>query len=136
MILVPAFMACTSNDGANAEQRKLEYAEYIDDPTSIEFDSKNFNFGETVDGDMVRHTYKFTNTGDRNLVLINVTGSCGCTVPENWPKYPIEPGGEGEIEVVFNSKSRVGNVTKNIRVEANTHPSLTTLTLRGKVLND
>jgi hypothetical protein len=133
-ILMSLFIiGCTSNEGANVEERKLEYAEYIDDPTTVEFEHSEFDFGEAVDGDMVRHTYKFTNTGDKNLVLINVTGSCGCTVPESWPKHPIAPGETGEIEVVFNSNNRVGNVRKNIRVEANTNPSLTVLTLTGKV---
>jgi hypothetical protein len=136
LLFAPLVIACTSNAGANAEERKLEYAEYIDDPTEITFEKLEHDFGKAVDGDMVRYTYKFTNTGDKNLVLINVTGSCGCTVPEDWPKHPIAPGEKGEIEVVFNSKSRVGNVRKNVRVEANTNPSLTVLTLTGKVLDD
>lgn len=125
--------SCTSNEGANAEERKVEYAAYIDAPTTIKFEEMAYDFGEATDGDMVRHTYKFTNSGENNLVLIDVKGSCGCTVPENWPKHPIEPGASGEIEVVFNSNNRVGHVRKNIRVEANTNPTVTTLTLTGKV---
>ena len=136
MLISPLFIGCTSNEGANAEERKLEYAEYIDDPTEMTFEKPEHDFGTATDGDMVRHTYKFKNTGERNLVLINVTGSCGCTVPEDWPKHPIAPGESGEIEVVFNSKGRVGNVRKNVRVEANTNPSLTVLTLTGKVVEE
>ncbi|MCG8574116.1 MAG: DUF1573 domain-containing protein [Flavobacteriales bacterium] len=126
-------LACTSNEAVNAEERKVEYAEYIDDPTTISFEQSEYDFGTATDGDMVRHTFKFTNSGDKNLILIDVTGSCGCTVPESWPQHPIAPGEGGEIEVVFNSNNRVGNVRKNIRVEANTDPTLTTLTLTGKV---
>lgn len=48
-------------------------------------------------------------------------------------KNPIEPGGTGEIKVVFDSQDRIGNVRKNVRVEANTNPSLSELTLTGVV---
>lgn len=130
---VLAMMSCTSSDAETAEERKLEYAEYIDAPTTITFDNMSHDFGDAIDGDMIRHTFKFENTGENNLVLLDVKGTCGCTVPENWPKHPIEPGESGEIEVVFNSNNKVGHVKKNIRVEANTNPTVTTLTLTGKV---
>lgn len=126
-------MACTSNENNNVEDAKIEYAEYIDNPTTVKFEEYGYDFGEVVDGDMVHHTFKFTNTGDQNLVLIDVKGSCGCTVPEDWPKHPIAPGETGEIKVVFNSKNRVGNALKNVRVEANTDPTVTTLTISGVV---
>lgn len=125
--------ACTSDSNADAEERKLEYAEYIDNPTEITYTETHYDFGTVTEGEQVRHTYEFTNAGDQNLVLINVTGSCGCTVPEDWPKQPIAPGEKGEIKVVFDSEGRVGNVRKNVRVEANTNPTLTTVELTGVV---
>lgn len=126
-------VACTTNHNADEEQRRTDFAEYIDDPTEISFDKMEYDFGTVKEGDQVRHTYKFKNTGDKNLILINVKGSCGCTVPEDWPKDPIPPGETGEIKVVFDSQGRVGNVKKNVRVEANTNPSLSLLTLSGTV---
>lgn len=128
-----ALIACTGDSGIDEEQRKVDYAEYIDDPTEISFEQMDYDFGTVKEGDQVKHTYKFKNTGDKSLILINVKGSCGCTVPEDWPKNPIEPGGTGEIKVVFDSQDRVGNVRKNVRVEANTNPSLSILTLSGVV---
>ena len=127
------FVACTSQGNVNAEERKIEFAEFIDNPTEISFEKMSFDFGTVKDGDMVHHTFKFKNTGDKNLILINVTGSCGCTVPEDWPKHPIAPGETGEIKVVFNSSGRVGNVKKNVSVEANTNPTLSVLNLSGVV---
>lgn len=125
--------ACTSQENLNVEERKIEFAEFIDNPTEISFEKMSFDFGTVKDGDMVHHTFKFKNTGDKNLILINVTGSCGCTVPEDWPKHPIAPGETGEIKVVFNSSGRVGNVKKNVSVEANTNPTLSVLNLSGIV---
>lgn len=133
-LIVPLFVAsCISNDGANEEERRVDYAEFIDDPTEISFEEMEYDFGTVKEGKQVKHTFKFKNTGDKTLILINVKGSCGCTVPEDWPKNPIEPGGTGEIKVVFDSQDRVGNVRKNVRVEANTNPSMSILTLIGVV---
>lgn len=129
-----ALSACTSGAGENAEERKADYAEYVDLPTSIEFDEGTYNFGEVIDGEMVKHTFHFTNTGDENLVLFDVKTSCGCTVPENWPKQPIPPGEGGDIKVIFNSHDKVGKVNKSIRVEANTNPTVTSVFLTGEVL--
>lgn len=125
--------SCTSNEGVNTEERKVEFATLIDDPTEITFEEDSYNFGTVKEGEMVKHTFKFTNTGDKNLVLIDVRTSCGCTVPEDWPKQPIPPGEGGEVKVVFNSNDRVGNVNKGVRVEANTNPTVTTVNLIGVV---
>jgi hypothetical protein len=126
-------IACTTTSSADEEQRRNDFASYIDDPTEISFEKMDHDFGTVKEGEQVRHTFKFKNTGDKNLILINVKGSCGCTVPEDWPKDPIEPGGTGEIKVVFDSQGRVGNVKKNVRVEANTNPSLSLLSITGEV---
>jgi len=127
------FASCVSDTAADAEDRRIDYATYIDAPTTVEYDSEKHDFGEVTDGDIVKHSFKFTNTGDNNLVLIDVKGSCGCTVPENWPKEPIPPGETGQIDVEFNSKGRPGSVTKSVNVEANTNPTVTKLYITGKV---
>ena len=133
VLLATTMLSCTSNENNLTEDVKIEYADYIDNPTTVEFDEYAYDFGTVEEGEMVHRTYTFTNTGDQNLVLIDVKGSCGCTVPEEWPKHPIAPGETGEIKVVFNSKNRVGNALKNVKVEANTDPSITTLTISGVV---
>lgn len=133
LALSVSLISCTSNNAADAEERKVEYAEFIDNPTEVSFEEMAYDFGEVKEGEEVRKTFKFKNTGDQTLILINVKGSCGCTVPEDWPKHPIEPGGTGEVSVVFDSKGRVGNVKKNVTVEANTNPTLSILTITGVV---
>ena len=127
-------VSCTSDQGADAEERRAKYAEFVDEPTSIEFENDEYNFGTVVDGDMVKHTFKFTNTGDKNLVLFDVKTTCGCTVPEDWPKQPIPPGESGEVKVIFNSNNKVGAVNKSIRIEANTNPTVSAVTITGEVL--
>jgi len=134
LVLSSLFVACTSNMGEEEEKRKLSYAELIDKPTEITFEETTFDFGEVKDGDFVNHTFKFKNTGSNELILISVNGSCGCTVPEDWPKEPIKPGASGEIKVSFDSHNRVGNVKKSVRIEANTNPTVTTLNITGNVI--
>lgn len=129
-----SLVSCTSDQGADTEERKAEYAEYVDEPTSIVFDQGTYDFGSVVDGEMVKHTFSFTNTGDKNLVLFDVKTTCGCTVPEDWPKHPIEPGESGEVKVIFNSNNKVGSVNKSIRIEANTNPTVSTVIITGEVL--
>jgi hypothetical protein len=135
ILMIGGFVVgCTSNEGASLEERRIDFAEFIDEPTTISFEEEVYNFGTVTDGDMVKHTFKFTNTGDKNLVLIDVTATCGCTVPEDWPKHPIAPGEGGEIKVVFNTNNRVGAARKSVRVEANTNPSVTAVTIEGEVV--
>jgi hypothetical protein len=54
-------------------------------------------------------------------------------VPD-FSKKPIPPGGEGKIQVVFDSSNREGMENKRITVMANTHPSTTILTFSVEVL--
>ena len=103
--------------------------------TSIAFEHTDFDFGVVDDGEKVRHTYKFTNTGNEPLVISSAKGSCGCTVPK-WPTDPIAPGGTGQIDVEFDSKGKPGKQTKRVTVTANTVPAQTFLNITGTVNKD
>ena len=99
--------------------------------TSIAFEHTDFDFGTVDDGEKVKHTYKFKNTGNEPLIISSAKGSCGCTVPK-WPSEPIPPGGEGQIDVEFDSKGKPGKQTKRVTVTANTVPAQTFLNITGK----
>jgi hypothetical protein len=100
--------------------------------TSIQYAQPVFDFGTIDEGEIVKHSYKFKNTGTEPLVISNCKGSCGCTVP-TWPKEPIPPGGEGEIKVEFNSKGKPGPQSKRVTVTANTIPTETFIEIKGEV---
>ena len=97
------------------------------------FDEERIDFGTIKEGDKVTKVFKFTNTGKSNLVISNVSATCGCTVPNNWPKEPIEPGDKGQIEVTFNSQGKSGQQVKQITILANTSPGQNTVALAGIV---
>ena len=103
--------------------------------TSIAFEHTDFDFGVVDDGEKVRHSYKFKNTGNEPLIISSAKGSCGCTVPK-WPSEPIPPGGDGVIDVEFDSKGKPGKQTKRVTVTANTVPATTFLNITGTVNKD
>lgn len=91
-----------------------------------------FDFGQIKEGDVVSHTFNFTNTGDAPLIIQNATASCGCTVP-SYPKQPVAPGGTGEIVVEFNSARNPGVQNKTVTITANTYPSQSKLNIKSVV---
>jgi hypothetical protein len=85
----------------------------------IQFSATSHNFGNIDEGSKAKYDFEFTNTGDTNLILIDVQAVCGCTVP-TWPRQPIKPGEKSKISVVFNSAGRAGEkFHKSITVTTN-----------------
>jgi hypothetical protein len=100
----------------------------------IQFDDSEHDFGRIIEGETVSYTFNFTNTGKSDLILAEVTTSCGCTVP-SYPKTPIRPGEKGTIKVAFNSNGKRGFQNKNIVVVSNTQPNTTVIRIKAQVVN-
>ncbi len=101
----------------------------------MEFGELTFDFGEVAEGDIVKHTFSFTNTGKVPLVINDAHSTCGCTIPD-WPEEPVPPGQSGKINVEFNTKAKPNFQEKPIIINANTYPSVTTLYVKGYVRPD
>jgi len=117
------------NNPATAEKPKNFDASTL---PQIKFEKKSFDFGLIMQGEKVIHKYKFKNTGGADLIISNVAANCGCTIP-TYSKDPIPPGGEGYIEVEFDSEGRGGLQHKTITVLANTQPNRIKLTFTADV---
>lgn len=99
----------------------------------ISFAESTYNFGTIPENKgKVTHTFEFTNTGDANLVIIDASADCGCTVPE-YPKNPIAPGKKGVIKVTYNPLYRPGGFNKVITVRSNAKPKKAHLKITGVV---
>jgi hypothetical protein len=135
------FSACTDD----AEDRNVD-TDVINIPMSaddemdedklpkIVFEEREFNTGKITQGEVVNYTYRFTNEGNAPLVISSVQGSCGCTIPRNYPKGKIMPGEGGEIEVEFDSDNKWGEQTVTISVVTNSSPALTQLIIRTNII--
>ena len=99
---------------------------------NFKFEEEDYDFGTIQEGDVVEHTFKFTNNGDAPLIIQSAKGSCGCTVP-TWPKEPIPVGGTGEITAQFNSKGKPNIQNKTVTITANTWPKQSTLRIKAMV---
>lgn len=111
---------------------KEEAAPNPDAPV-MTFAESEFDFGDIAADSKVRHTFNFTNTGRSPLLIEDATASCGCTTP-SWTKEPVAPGAKGKIEVQFDSRGKHGIISKQVAVRGNTQPSITTIQIKGNVL--
>lgn len=98
----------------------------------VEFDELSYDFGEIVEGDIIKHNFTFTNTGKTNLSIKKATATCGCTKP-SFPFIDIEPGETGYIGVTYNSVNKDGDQKPEITVYSNADPKEITLYLKGTV---
>ena len=96
------------------------------------YEQEEHNFGQIRDGDIVSHTFRFTNSGEAPLIISKATAACGCTVPQ-WPKQPIPVGGSGEIQVQFDSSNKPGMQNKVVTITANTESKVKKLLIRAQV---
>lgn len=101
--------------------------------TTLEAVEDSYDFGEIIQGDVVKHTFVIKNTGSNNLILENVKPSCGCTALD-WPKEPIAPGATAEIEAQFNSTGKLGAQHKNITITYNGEMRIAYLSFTGNVV--
>ena len=100
----------------------------------IKFEETDHDFGRILEGETVSYDFSFTNAGKSDLLLAEVSTSCGCTVP-SYPKAPIRPDEKGIVKVTFNSQGRRGFQSKNILVVSNTQPNVTVLKIKAQVVN-
>jgi len=108
-------------------------SDMLENPTTIEFEDPEHDFGEMSLGSSVDFSFKFKNTGESPLIIQSVKASCGCTVLKDWPKEAIMPGESAEIPIVFTSKYP-GEQKKYVSIIANTRPSITKVFLTGNVI--
>ena len=99
---------------------------------AFKFEEESHDFGKIMQGETVSYPFNFKNVGKSDLVISDVSTSCGCTVP-SFPKTPIHPGQDGTIKVSFNSAGKHGFQSKNIVIVANTQPNTMVLRIKAEV---
>ena len=98
----------------------------------IDFSKRVHDFGTIQEGVTVKTNFTFTNTSDIDLIITQVYGSCGCTVPE-YPREPVKPGEKKNITISFNSQGKSGVQDMNITIISNTYSGIENLGIKAIV---
>lgn len=149
LLLLSALSACekTKPDDATAStEEALSAEDLVSNPNTanpqevpvandlgvMTFAEKEFSFGDMKQGEVAKHTFTFTNTGKKPIIIDNASSSCGCTVP-TYPREPVAPGAQGQLDVQFNSAGKSGQVVKVVTIRANTVPNINEVTIKANV---
>lgn len=138
--VLAAFMlgSCKENAADKIKEENIATAAERDAASSkspvITFEETEFDFGNIARGTKVEHVFKFKNTGDAPLTIVDAKSSCGCTVP-TWTKNAIAPGDEGEMLVKFDGSGQ-NQVTKTITLTTNTKEGTEFLKIKAFVEPD
>lgn len=100
--------------------------------TTMQFYETKYNFGRVPEGKVLKHAFRFKNTGFNPLMIAKTDVTCGCTVP-NFPEEPIAPNADGEITVVFNTSGKSGIQQKNIIVHSNSLPEAVSIGIEADI---
>ncbi len=120
--LIYILVSCNSDD-------KIE----VGNKTTLEI-TKEFKAGNVILGEEIEAVFKLKNTGSYPLIIAEVKGSCSCTVAD-YPEDPIAPGETEEITATVRTDNAApGTLIKEVRVVANTEPSITVLSIRANVI--
>ncbi|MCL2561412.1 MAG: DUF1573 domain-containing protein [Rikenellaceae bacterium] len=126
-VLLLSFVMITAAVGAKINNQPVERR------AEIEFAQTEHNFGVLAErGGRVSHTFRFTNTSDRPIVIKRVVVTCRC-VSYDFSKRPVAPGDTGEITITFNPRRQSGVFYKVVQVFASTAEELHLLIVRGEV---
>lgn len=133
-----AFISCKNNDNKLPTDmiNNPNTAEGVDESIKmpkIEFKKLDHDFGKVIQGEIVTYNFKFTNTGNSDLIIAKVSTSCGCTASD-YPTDPMKPGETKSIEAKFDSKGRVGFQNKRVTVLTNATPAKTNLYIKADVI--
>ena len=100
----------------------------------FEFEEEIIDYGDIAFNSDGNRVFKFTNIGKTPLIISQVKGSCGCTVPTK-PEEPIMPGEVGKIKVKY-ATNRVGPFSKTVTITSNASEQTKVLKIKGRVLKD
>ena len=128
-ILVLLFIGVVSfsMNGQTKEDIKKDFTGPV-----FEFENLVIDYGEIAANSDGNRVFKFKNIGKSPLIISNVKGSCGCTVPTK-PEEPIMPGESGEIKVKY-ATNRIGPFSKTVTITSNAYEPTVILKIKGRVL--
>ena len=130
--------ACGDDPFSKVKSGNVEMASVRDNSPSkfpaMSFDKTTHDFGVIQNGTPVQTVFSYTNTGQAPLVITDIKSTCGCTVPRDWSREPLNPGESSQFSVKFDGKG-VNTTSKTVTVTANTQTGRETVKITAFINN-
>jgi Protein of unknown function (DUF1573) len=117
--LLVAALALTAGGALRADEAKAP---------KISADPESFDFGKALQGKTLRKDFTLRNYGEAELVIENVSTTCGCTAALASEKQ-VKPGGSTLLRVTLETRRYSGKVERQVLVRSN-DPKTPLLTVR------
>jgi hypothetical protein len=131
-LITITFCNCGNNTVKDAGKSGSQSAQ--NGTAQIVFKEYEHDFGKVSEGEKVAYVFTFENKGTSDLIVKSASTSCGCTIPK-FNKKPIPPGGNGNLEVIFDTSGREGIQTKTIGVKSNASAPVVLLKITAEVVS-
>ena len=130
--------SCGDDPFSKVKSENVQKASVRDNSTTnspiMTFDKIVHDFGTIQDGTPVETVFSYTNTGKSPLVITDIKSTCGCTVPRDWSREPLNPGESSQFTVKFDGKG-LNNTSKTVTVTANTQTGRETVKITAFINN-
>jgi len=115
------------------------------DKARLDVDSSEFDFGNSIEGERLTHTFKLSSTGGADLIINSAKPTCGCTVAKlalvnedgETEVYemgdPLPPGTELELTARLDTKNKHNVASSKINIFCNDPRQTVTLGLKTLV---
>ncbi|MCU0432544.1 MAG: DUF1573 domain-containing protein [Bacteroidia bacterium] len=99
----------------------------------MSFKETKHNFGFLRQGEIVKHAFVFTNTGNAPLIISKADVQCECTTVD-FPKKPLAPNATDSVVVTFDTKSAIDRQERSVVITSNAVNSPVGITFKAVVL--
>jgi len=99
-------------------------------------DPNEWDFGKVKQGEVLKHDFVFRNMTADTVNITGINTSCGCTASESGKKS-LKPGESTMINVSFNSKGYVGQVSQFVYVNTdNANLAVTKFVIKADIVKE
>jgi len=106
---------------------------HAQDGPVMAFEFEKHDFGNVKEGEEASVDFTLTNTGTKNLIILDVVGSCSCT-SSSWPKEPVLPGEKAVIRASYDTKGKSGTFNKSLTITSNANEEVKRIFIKGNVI--
>ncbi len=103
----------------------------------LEFESVLCDFGDVPNSSRdLEYEFKFTNTGDSPLVILNVITSCSC-LKAHFSRKPVAAGANGRLRIVFEPRKMPAGVFRRVlQIRSNSSAGVSQVVVRGNIVGE